>query len=530
MFLFVLKKADKNDYHVAYCQKLETVFSRELASVQHNQFFYRDGAEETEANHPYMADLDIFGKKSLFHLLNRCHTSVGYEKLVKQLSNPPSDISHILRRQEAIKELQEKKDFLFHLLASLSVKENKNDKNNILSWLQQSNTVCISKTMLFFIYILPFFNVFLLIMSLFYSPVFSILLAFVLLQGILFHRFDKPVHAAKKDLNAIIAEVAGYQVYTDAVGKMDFQSTWLHRLYSEIVAYKSTTNQLFKMLSVFDRGDSFIGFFSNVLLFSHLKTFIRLEKWKAANREILPKLIDSISEWETIVSLTIFAINHPQFTFPEILQEASSTIMEACYLGHPLISEKDRINNNITIHGNEIFIITGANMTGKSTFLRTVGVNLLLAKIGAPVCASVFRFVPISFFTSMRTIDNLESGISYFYAEAIRIKQMLEHVASGKKYLLLMDELFRGTNSDDRLKSSLSFIRKLINYPEITALIATHDLGLTILETECPGKVKNFCFECQQQGEQMQFDYQLKRGISLSYNAYQLLKQMQIVD
>jgi DNA mismatch repair ATPase MutS len=284
------------------------------------------------------------------------------------------------------------------------------------------------------------------------------------------------------------------------------------------------------MLSVFDMGSNFMGAIGNVLFLNQIKTAVRLEKWKKNNQETLPQLIENICEWETLISLTVFSINHPPFVFPEILENTASVIMEANDLGHPLIPEDKNVTNGITIYKNNILIITGANMAGKSTFLRTVGVNLLLAQTGAPVCASFFRCIPVSLFSGMRTIDNLESGISYFYAEALRIQQMLICAKSGKTFLLIMDELFRGTNSDDRLRSSLSFIRKLTGQSEISALIATHDLGITLLENEYPDKVINYCFECEQQEEQITFDYRLKKGITRSYNAYRLLQQMKIVD
>jgi hypothetical protein len=532
-FLFILKKSDKNDKTVRYYQALKKVCEQELAGMLHGQFFHDNGTEFIDPNHPYTGDLDVFGEHSLFHSLNRCHTFSGYVYLANQLSNPSHDIRSIHQRQEAIKELQrDKKDFIFHLLALLAAKEKQpsSSNENIYLWLQQPYKFNLSKTMLWLIRILPVFNLILLGMA-FTNPAFySILLLFMIVQGIIFNHYNKSIQTIKRDLNTIISDVSNFDIYTDALKKINFHSTWLQHIQKQTIKYHLSIHQLHQMLSVFDMGDSFIGAFGNFFWLSHIKNAVKLEQWKKSNQETLPKLIENICEWETLISLTVFALNHPKFLFPEILEISSTTVVKAQNLGHPLIPEEKNVTNEIAIHKNNIFIITGANMAGKSTFLRTVGINMLLAQTGAPVCASAFRCIPVSLFTSMRTIDDLGNGISYFYAEALRIKQLLTYVVSGKPFLLLMDELFRGTNSDDRLKSSLSFIRKLTCYSEVSALIATHDLGVTILENEYPEKIKNYCFECEHQGEQITFDYKLKNGITQSYNAYRLLQQMQIVD
>ena len=243
-----------------------------------------------------------------------------------------------------------------------------------------------------------------------------------------------------------------------------------------------------------------------------------------------PALIDAICEWETLSSLTIFYLNRPQSIFPKILDDNSTTMFDAQDLGHPLLAEKQRIGNDFSIQKKNLFIITGANMAGKSTFLRTVGINIILARMGAPVCASSFQCMLVSPFTSMRTIDDLGNGISYFYAEALRIKEMLDFVEKEKNVLLIIDELFRGTNSEDRLKSSRSFIKRLTRYTHIASLIATHDIGITDLEETYPNQIQNYCFECFNRDDQIVFDYKLKSGITQSNNAHLLLQKMKIID
>jgi hypothetical protein len=529
IFLMILKASEKTGKKLAYRQALLRIYSQELASLESHQFPNSNGAEFQDYAHPYTNDLDIFGKNSLFHAINRTQTVAGYNYLAQQLQKPLLDKNKILQRQAAVQELQQKQDFVFHILASLAAKEEAAEvsHNNLLTWLQQPNPLHLSAWTMRLIYILPFFNLFFIIACFVHAVFGSLLMVFLGIQILILYRYHKTIQQMKYDLDIIIHDIANFDVYANVLNEEKFEASALQLIQQKVLQFKPDIHQLHSILNTFDMGDSFIGALGNILFLNHIKNAVQLEKWKANHQTTLPEVIIHISELETVLSISVFAINHPEFIFPKI---ADNSILQATQLGHPLIDKEKSVNNDMTILQNDIFIITGANMAGKSTFLRTVGVNLLLAELGAPVCASSFQFTPVSLFSSMRTVDDLGNGISYFYAEALRMKQMLTFVADGKPYLLLMDELFRGTNSDDRLKSSLSFIRKISRYPEVSALIATHDLGVTILEEENPDKIKNYCFECKQQGEQLTFDYLLKRGITRSNNAYQLLKQMEIVE
>jgi DNA mismatch repair ATPase MutS len=513
-------------------QKLLTVYEQELDSATLRKFANDDGSEFKNANHPYINDLDVFGARSLFHLLNRCQTFNGKTYFAEQLKSPPKDISIIYKRHAAIRELQDKKKFIFNILASLPSKKKQVASPNadIHWWLQQPALLDISKAMQIFIKIMPFFNLAFLLLALCCQSVFFvILLIFATTQYIVLQHYSRASHTIKEQLNGIINDAAKINLYAKSIRRETFQSPWLQHIQQQVAQYNNATCRLYKMLSAFDMSDGFVGEIWNFLFLQKLKTSVKLEKWKKENQNTLPQLIECICEWETIISLSVFYINHPTFVFPEFLEQNSSAMIDATGLGHPLVAEEKRVVNGITIDKNNVFIITGANMAGKSTFLRTVGINLLLARVGAPVCATSFRCIPLSLFTSMRTADDLDNGISYFYAEALRIKEMLNFVKSGEDILIIVDELFRGTNSDDRLKSSLSFIRQLMHNQTLSALVATHDLGITVLEKEYPQKIKNYCFECFNNEDQIVFDYKLKAGITQSCNAYLLLQKMNII-
>jgi hypothetical protein len=533
IFVIFLRCSYSISKKTGHLQALKNVYEQELASIVHQQYPNADGSAFRDAAHPYVNDLDIFGDRSLFHLLNRCYTFNGRSYLAGQLKHPPDDVARIYLRQEAIKELcASHRGLIFEVLASLSVKKphEASSGENIHSWIQQPDKFCLSKPALLLMHAAPPLNLMLLALTVYNPLFFAALLLFFMPQYILQRRYRKRIQHAKNSLNAIVGDVAGFDVYSNTLAGVSFQSPWLQPIQQHIAAYGQLTPQLHKMLSVFDMGDTFFGSLVKSFLFTSLKTAVKLEKWKKRNRATLPQLIEHICEWETLLSFAVFSMNYPTFVFPTILGEDSSTIVDAKALGHPLIAAEKRVSNDVLITKTDFFIITGANMAGKSAFLRTVGVNLLLARIGAPVCASFFQCTPVQLFTSMRTADNLDSGVSYFYAEALRFKEMLDFIAAERDVLLIVDELFRGTNSDDRLKASLSFIRKLAGYSSTSALIATHDLGITTVEKEYPEKIKNYCFECANHDDKLLFDYKLRRGVTQSSNAYLLLQKMHIIS
>ncbi|MDR0567375.1 MAG: hypothetical protein LBG47_10155 [Prevotellaceae bacterium] len=420
------------------------------------------------------------------------------------------------------------------MFASLSgrKKQQASSGEDMLLWVQQPDIPLLSfpKALLLLTQVAPYLNLMLLAFAVYSPPFYIALLLFLAPQWAVQRRYSKRVQRAKSRLNAIINDAAAFDIYGDALSGVAFRSSWLQHIQQPIAGYNRLMRQLHKMLSVFDMSNSFMGALISSFYFGDLRVAVKLERWKKTNRDALPKLIEHVCEWELLTSVAVFAMNHPTFAFPKFFEEDSSTIVEAKALGHPLIAAEKRVCNDIVIRKNDFFIITGANMAGKSAFLRTVGVNLLLARIGAPVCAASFRCSPVELFTSMRTTDNLNAEVSYFYAEALRLKEMLNFIASGKHVLLMVDELFRGTNSDDRLKASLSLIRKLLCYKTASALIATHDFELATLEEEYPGAVKNYCFECFNHDDKILFDYRLRRGVSCSSNAYLLLQKMGIVE
>jgi DNA mismatch repair ATPase MutS len=286
--------------------------------------------------------------------------------------------------------------------------------------------------------------------------------------------------------------------------------------------------QLSRVSSAFDqRLNLLIGFVLNSLMLYDLHCVLRLERWKLQHKTHITKWFDVITQLEVWNSMATYAYNHPQFSWPEPQQEGR--ILEAAALGHPLIPAGECIKNDGAAGKNDSFlIITGSNMSGKSTFLRSVGANLLLAMCGAPVCADRFTFTPMRIMTSMRIKDSIASHTSYFQAELLRLQHIIRQLKTGKRVFILLDEILKGTNSEDKLSGSRSLIEHFLEY-NCLGMIATHDLELGQLEGAYPDRIRNYCFESTIQDNHLYFDYRIREGIARNKNATFLMKQMEII-
>ena len=284
---------------------------------------------------------------------------------------------------------------------------------------------------------------------------------------------------------------------------------------------------LAKLVVQFDRRLNMImGVILNGLLMWDLQCILLLEKWKIANAGEVPRWFSILGELEALNSLANFNFNNPDYVFPELSHK--NVIIEAESLGHPLIPQKENIRNDIKIgRPGEFMLITGSNMAGKSTFLRTVGVNMILASAGAPVPAIAMRWHPIRIFTSMRVMDYLSSRESTFYAELKRLRNIIDVHKSGEKVMVILDEILKGTNSRDKHFGSEMFIRQLIRDGSM-GLIATHDLELSKLEEEFPENIFNYSFEVQIDKQEFIYDFQLRTGVCQTLNATELMKKMGI--
>ena len=257
-----------------------------------------------------------------------------------------------------------------------------------------------------------------------------------------------------------------------------------------------------------------------------IHTMMRLDRWKRRNIDAIGEWQSAVSRMEMLNSFAIYRFNNPAFTYPEI---DDTVILEAKEMSHPLMFFRDPVSNDMSIKSlHELFIITGANMSGKSTFLRAIGANWVLASCGCPVSASSFRFTPMKLFSSMRTSDNLSSGTSYFHAEILRLRALISAAETGEPMFIILDEILKGTNSQDKLNGSRRFILKLITLP-LSGVIATHDLELGELESAYPENIYNRCFEVEYKDDDLSYDYKLRKGVSQNMNASFLLEKFGLV-
>jgi DNA mismatch repair ATPase MutS len=326
--------------------------------------------------------------------------------------------------------------------------------------------------------------------------------------------------------------LSSFEKLISSFGKEKFRSQILSeasgKLFSGDKSAALRIKELSQIIQSFDsRLNIFSGLILNGIILWDFQCIQRLEKWKIQTAGQLPVWLEIVGEVDALISLSNHACNNPAYVFPDIL--AGKPVIEAMSLGHPLIDEKIRICNDFSMsYKGLICIVTGANMAGKSTFLRTIAVNLILGMTGTTVCAGKFKFTPCILFTSMRTTDSLSNNESYFYAELKRLKILKERLDSGADLFFILDEILKGTNSEDKSTGSKLYLTKLA-LRSGTGIIATHDISLGEMEKDFPGKIFNKCFEVEIDGESVLFDYKLRDGITQHMNAGILMRQMGII-
>ena len=511
---------------------LISINQKEVSALENNYSSFDPGNEFVDESHDYTHDLDIFGAGSLFQYINRTSTILGKFRLAEYLSNSFGYSSEVITRQEAVKELSEmielrqQLQLLFH-----DEKIEVTDKTETEQWLKSESPVSNIKLLQVLAYGLPVVTLTCIVLSIPGIIAFpSVLIVLQLMIVFLYARQTMQVQ------NIITSKSKILNHYAQCLFQIEstrFTSKYFTNLQNELVAQegKNPSKAIHQLSAILNYMDSnlniLVAIFLNGLFMFNLHLLLKAEKWKKQYRESVPKWFDAIATFDAMCSLANFAYNHPEYTFPEPL--SGEFEFSALNLGHPLIDAEHRVVNTIAIKGwNQFAIITGANMSGKSTFLRTIGVNYILSMTGAPVCASNLSFYPIQIHSSIRTSDSLTRNESYFYAELKRLKQIIDELEGGRKKLILLDEILKGTNSKDKQSGSIALIEQLLHYKSV-GLFATHDLMLGELANRFPGQVNNLCFEIQIEGDKMLIDYKLHDGVCKNLNATYLMKNMGIL-
>ncbi len=525
---------------VNYHQKIKKSFllNTHLAEINHEEVNRIDlklskfdsGDQYLTEGHPYSFDLDIFGPHSIYQLVSRCTTTFGKDRLAEVLQNPMQK-TDIVKRQEAIKELTKKLDWRQKLeaIGKMHTQNDKAELQDFYKWLSNTSSIKnLPAFSIFTIFIWVLFSIasYLIVIDLFpfyWIFIFNIITAITLgpkLKTI--QKITLALSKAKHQLNAVSELIS-------EIESQSFESDLLRQFQEQFKEKNFTAHQSIKKLnSVVDllnnRGNN-IYLIANSFLMLDFFLLNKAEKWRHNYANHVKDWFSTLGQFEALFSFAAYSYAHPDYSFPELSDEKFS--INGKQIGHPLIEHDKRVNNDFEMNGQgAISLITGSNMAGKSTFLRSLGVNIVLAQTGAPVCADSFSISSCKIFTSMRTKDNLEESISTFYAELLRINGLIKSIDEQTPTFFLLDEILKGTNSHDRHIGAQSLMQQL-NQSNAFGLVSTHDVELHELTSKMKN-FKNFSFHSSMVDGNLKFDYQLKTGPCLNFNAIELMKKMGI--
>jgi DNA mismatch repair ATPase MutS len=492
--------------------------------------FSDSGEDFADKEHPYTDDLDIFGRKSLYQWINIANTFYGRETLRKFLAAPRKTIDEIKNRQNAVKELYQKLEFCQELQCEgMNAPAIHKAPQRLLDYVQDVSKLFRHRWIIKIFYILPAFTVTSLVLFFLNAPISLYVPAgLILIQLIIFIIGYRKVQTALSSIHGLKKDIATYRNMTTLIESERFKDTYLTQLKSNLALQsESASSQIKNLERIADAIDyqnsPAIYFIVNALFLWDYHCLFALEEWKEVNRKYIVKWLQTIGDFEALSSMAVILQINPHWCFPEFSQSGLKIL--STNIGHPLISQDKRVCNSIDV-ANNICIITGSNMSGKTTLLRTLGINLVLAYAGAPVCAERFECSIMNVFTSMRINDNLSDGISTFYAELLRIKMIIDYASKQEPMIFLIDEVFRGTNSRDRLIGARNVLNNL-SKGWVIGLISTHDLELCDLE-HSNIKIKNYHFTESFTENQIVFDYNLRLGCSHTTNAQYLMKMVGI--
>ena len=511
-------------------QLLRDINQSELNSVNGDYSAYKDGTAYRDNNHPYSADLDLFGSSSLFQFINRTSSKPASDMLASWLLAPAA-FNEIPKRQHAVEELKPMIEWRQELMVAGYKSKNAADDPVLLeNWVQRSDffsRVAYIKTVTL---LLSTITLALLIIILVFSLPISILIFDLLLNFIFYFRNLKKINRLHQQVSRSSEMLNTYREIIQKIEQEEFRSEklmLLQQIFNRGVKVSGQIEKLSKLVSRLDtRFNIMVAIPLNLFFFWDIHYCLALEKWKRNHTSAMSSWFSAMAEFEVLASFANMYFNNPAWTMAEIKQDYFTLVANKA--GHPLIPAHRRISNNIRINGTgKVVLITGSNMSGKSTFLRTCGVNAVLALAGAPVCASSFSLSYVNILTSMRITDSLEDNTSSFYAELKRLAMIIDRAENDPHVFLLLDEILRGTNSKDRHTGSAALIRQLTAYGTV-AVLATHDLSLADMAEQMPDKLENYHFDVKVDGEELYFDYLLTPGICSSLNASILMKKMGI--
>lgn len=486
------------------------------------------GGEFDDEHHPFGADLDLFGKSSIFQLVDQTTSFFGKNTLVKWLKNG-SDKSEIEKRQQAAIELaKDQKWCLTYRSVGLEENLTKEQIDNFNKWMSEPPRLLHGSSLKVASIVLPLLFLLVANGAFLFDYTLYTTLPILIVSGIILSRQAKYAKQTVDQTYETIGTLEVLSKQVELIEKAEFKSIYLKQINERLLSPNNASEairHLHKLLDRIQARNNMLHIFFNLAFLLDIWALMALERWKQANAGNATKWFDALATTEALISLSGMYFNFPEWTTPQFSGDPYT--LKAVRLTHPMLNQ-EAVANNFSFEGEgQTYLITGPNMAGKSTFLRTVAVNWVLAQTGAPVRASTFVFDPtVQVFTAMRVKDNLNESVSSFYAELDRIKQLIDRIESGEKCLYFLDELLKGTNSADRHKGAESLIKQLHKLGA-TGFVSTHDLELGELASK-ENYVHNYSFESTIDDDSIAFDYTIREGISSSFNACALMRKMGI--
>ena len=529
-FVALVKYHNKVAFRKSLLGNLKDINNDELARLDGKFHGFDSGEKHKNDKHAYTSDLDVFGKNSLFQLLNRCATESGKDMLAEWLQRG-ADKPEILERQAAISELQPKVEWRQEFEALGNVfKDDENHVHTLLAWMKEKGKFAVASWHWVALAILPLAAVATTVLYFMGHLDYWWPLLALAVNGIIIKKIDPYVTETIEKANTSLKILKAYLLLIPKIEDQDFQAPRLQALKAKFthdnISAVAEIKKLKTILNSLEARANALFLIVNIMVLFDLYWLIKAEQWKKNLKGDAASWFEAISEFETLTSMAGYAYSNPHYAMPSISDKPHQFVAKT--LGHPLIHESGRVSNDFTItEKGTINIITGSNMAGKSTFLRTIGVNAVLALAGAPVCASSMDISPVQLFTGMRTQDNLEESVSSFYAELQRIRQLLDQLENNDyPVMFMLDEILKGTNSADRHKGAEALIKQL-SPKNVTGFVSTHDLSLGKM-AEVSKNFKNYSFNSSVIGKEISFDYKISEGVCKSFNASQLMKNMGI--
>ena len=524
-FLVVVRKHNALKDEEAKVDLYGVILQHELSALEGNYSNFKDGGEFADIKHPFTYDLDFYGKRSIYQMLCRAATKNGEQALAYLLGNPYADSSMVENRQVVVQDLAKKPEFLLSFrVAGAAYREGDKDVQKIREWLMMEDRFINSALIRILVVLIPILSRGAGVLSIIYEGVYPLLLLIVVFNWLFLRAKAQPIKEASYYVAKSAELITKYEALTGEVAQESFStSAWKEHAIAALAAIR----KLKKLAHLFEsRYNGMVGPLMNSFFLFDIQCGVKLERWRKLHREEVLQGLTDVTEIDSYVSLATFAYNHPQYNYPVL---NSNRFFSAVNIAHPLL-EKTAVGNCFSLGQHEQFyLLTGANMTGKSTFIRTIGVNLVLAYTGVPLRGEQIQVPLTRLYTAMRITDSVQDDVSYFRAELIRIHDMMQEVQhSEQPHLILLDEPLRGTNTTDKQNGTRSIIEKFVRLNAI-GIVATHDTVLCNLEEQQAGRVANYHFESTIDGNELKFDYQLKKGCSTSNNATILMRQMGIV-